>query len=68
MRISGASPWPTDCSYQTPDFRLSHNSEVEPFIAVNPRDRRNMFAGWQQDRWTWFGANGQTGAVTFRHW
>jgi hypothetical protein len=27
------------------------NSEVEPFLAVNPTNQANIVAVWQQDRW-----------------
>jgi hypothetical protein len=34
------------------------NAEVEPSLAQNPRDTRNLVAGWQQDRWSDGGAKG----------
>jgi hypothetical protein len=33
------------------------NGEVEPWVAVNPRDARNVVGVWQQDRWSDGGAN-----------
>jgi hypothetical protein len=34
------------------------NSEVEPWVAVNPTDASNIIAVWQQDRWSNGGARG----------
>ena len=34
------------------------NAEVEPWLAVNPLNARNLIAVWQQDRWSNGGANG----------
>jgi hypothetical protein len=34
------------------------NAEVEPFIAENPANTRNLVAAWQQDRWSDGGAKG----------
>jgi hypothetical protein len=49
------------------------NSEVEPWIAVNPTDgpdkdgilRDNLIAAWQQDRWSSGGAEGLVTASSF---
>lgn len=35
---------------------LYPNTEIEPWVDVNPTDRRNLVAGWQQDRWSNGGA------------
>ncbi len=48
-RISGASPFASCPS--TGQFKNYPNSEVEPYVAVNPRDPANSVAVWQQDRW-----------------
>ena len=40
------------------------NTEIEPWVAVNPRDRRNLIAGWQQDRWSDGGARGNYSAYS----
>lgn len=34
------------------------NAEVEPSVAINPRDANNLIGAWQQDRWSNGGANG----------
>jgi hypothetical protein len=48
-RISGASPFASCPSIG--QFKNYPNSEVEPYVAVNPRDPANIVAVWQQDRW-----------------
>ena len=39
-------------------------TEVEPWVALNPRNPDDMLAVWQQDRWSNFGANGLGAAYT----
>ncbi|MFO1071031.1 MAG: sialidase family protein [Geminicoccaceae bacterium] len=41
------------------------NSEIEPWVEVNPRDGANLIAGWQQDRWSDGGARGLVSAASF---
>ncbi len=41
------------------------NAEVEPWIAVNPRDLNNLVGVWQQDRWSNGGAKGLVTGVSF---
>jgi hypothetical protein len=40
------------------------NSEVEPWVDVNPRDRRHLVGTWQQDRWDNGGARGLLAGVS----
>jgi len=40
------------------------NTEVEPWLDVNPADQNNQIAAWQQDRWSNGGARGLLTAVT----
>ena len=40
------------------------NAEVEPWLAVNPLNSRNLVAVWQQDRFSNGGANGLVTAVS----
>jgi hypothetical protein len=44
---------------------LYPNSEIEPFLAVNPADHRNLLAVWQQDRWSGPGSRGNLVATSF---
>jgi BNR/Asp-box repeat len=41
------------------------NSEVEPYVAVNPTNRENLIAVWQQDRWDGAGSRGNLAGVSF---
>src|SRR5512133_4206839 len=40
------------------------NSELEPWVAVNPTDSSNIIGVYQQDRYTFGGARGLAAAVT----
>jgi hypothetical protein len=41
------------------------NSEVEPWMAVNPANPSNLLAAWQQDRWNNGGSEGLVTASSF---
>jgi hypothetical protein len=41
------------------------NAEVEPWLAVDPRDARHWIAVWQQDRWSSGSSRGLLTGVTF---
>jgi len=41
------------------------NSEVEPWVAVNPANLSNLIGVWQQDRWSNGGAHGLVAASSF---
>jgi hypothetical protein len=65
-RVSGDSPFAADCN--GPAFPVSAayvNAEVEPYVAVNPRNLDNLIAVYQQDRYPDDGANGVLAAVSF---
>jgi hypothetical protein len=56
------------CTADFPEFQpgtLYPNSEVEPFVAVNPSNERNIVAVWQQDRWSSAGSRGDVVATSF---
>ena len=60
VRTSGPSPF-AGCNVEP--FALAGepnclNAEVEPRIAVNPRNPDNIIGVWQQDRWRFGGARG----------
>ncbi len=59
---SGPSPF-AGCTVGGPGT-VYVNSEVEPFIAVNPTNASNIVAVYQQDRWSNGGAHGLVTAVT----
>lgn len=41
------------------------NSEVEPWVDVNPINSLNIVGGWQQDRWSNGGSRGLVAGVSF---
>lgn len=61
---SGLSPFAAGCDGVTSGGIAYVNSEVEPYLAVNPVDPNNMIAVWQQDRWSNGGARGLAGAYS----
>src|SRR5262245_3377955 len=69
VQISGSSPL-RDCTAddlpgQEREGSINYpDSEIEPYIDVNPRRPRNLVAGWQQDRWSDGGARGLVSAVS----
>lgn len=44
---------------------LTPNSQVEPHLAVDPKNSKHMVGVWQQDRWSDGGSRGIMAAVTF---
>src|SRR5262245_41273547 len=74
VQVSGPSPFPTgtaddgagktarDPSGQRTVFL---NSEVEPWVDVNPTNPNNIVAFWQQDRWSDGGSRGLVAGVSF---
>ncbi len=51
--ISGRTPFPKGCNVAG---ERSPGSEVEPHVAINPRNSANVVAAWQQDRFVGGGA------------
>ncbi len=58
FRASAATPFADGCDLSPPTGALFANSEVEPYIAVNPTNPANLIGVWQQDRWSDGGARG----------
>jgi hypothetical protein len=57
-RASGPSPF-SECNLLLIPGEVSTlNAEVEPWVAVNPRDPANVVGVWQQDRFTFGGSRG----------
>ena len=56
VKVSGASPFGplANCGNFPGIFNGTNfvDSEVEPWVAVNPVDPDNIVAFWQQDRWS----------------
>jgi hypothetical protein len=62
---SGPSPF-ADCTIGAANASSFNyvNSEVEPWVAINPTDPMNIVGAFQQDRWSDGGAHGLVTAVS----
>jgi hypothetical protein len=59
VRVSGTSPFAgSNCGLAGQTGGNVLNSEVEPFVDVNPANRDNIIGAWQQDRWSNGGSRG----------
>jgi hypothetical protein len=73
VQVSGNSPIAEDClgDENSPSSINTFNSEVEPWVAVDPSNPDHLVGAWQQDRWN---DGGSRGLVTARsidggeHW
>lgn len=63
VRVSGPSPY-AGCTLGGPGTNYP-NAEVEPYLAVNPANSKNLVGVWQQDRWQDGGAHGLAAGVSF---
>jgi hypothetical protein len=71
FRASGPTPFLPDCNGAPQTGTLYPNAEVEPFVAINPRNPLNLVGVWQQDRWSNGGSQGLGTAYSFdggMHW
>jgi hypothetical protein len=64
-RVSAASPFAPGCDGVPASGTLYVNSEVEPMVAINPRDPTNIVGVWQQDRWSDGGTPGNLAGASF---
>jgi hypothetical protein len=67
VQVSGVSPF-AGCTADNIASQSGVNylhSEVEPWLDVNPANESNLFASWQQDRWSNGGSRGLVGAASF---
>lgn len=62
--VSQASTFAPGCS-PAGGSPLFTNAEVEPFVAINPRDANHLVGVWQQDRWADGSAAGNMTGVSF---
>ena len=64
--VSGASPF-AGCTVGSagPSSVVYPNTEVEPFVAVNPTNLNNIIGNFQQDRWNDGGARALVAARSF---
>jgi hypothetical protein len=66
VQVSGTSPF-TGCTADDvagQSGQVFPDSEVEPWIDVNPTDEDNLVGMWQQDRWSNGGARGHVLGVS----
>jgi hypothetical protein len=64
VQASAASPF-ASCTSDGGQAGTSYpNTEVEPWIAVNPTNPNNIVGAWQQDRWSDGGARGLVAGVS----
>jgi hypothetical protein len=69
VQITGPSPF-GDCTADDVEGQVADGStvypetEIEPYIDVNPTDPSNLVAVWQQDRWNDGGARGLVSAFS----
>jgi hypothetical protein len=69
ITASGASPFAGCADGGDPDANPAPinyvNTEVEPFVAVNPTNLNNIIGAYQQDRWSDGGAHGLVASRSF---
>ena len=65
VQVSGASPFSGSCGLEAAGGTVFIDSEVEPYVAVNPANELNLIAVWQQDRWSNGGARGNVAGASF---
>ena len=58
VQVSGASPFAANCGLAGQTGTNYPNSEVEPWVDVNPANEDNLIGAWQQDRWSNGGSRG----------
>ena len=59
VRVSSTSPFGQFCDGTLSTVALYPGAEVEPQLAINPRNPNNLVGVWQQDRW----GNGSARAI-----
>ncbi|MDQ3987053.1 MAG: glycoside hydrolase [Actinomycetota bacterium] len=65
VQVSSVTPFASNCGTAGQEGTLYLNSEVEPWVDVNPADSDNIVGSWQQDRWSNGGARGLVAGVSF---
>jgi len=63
-RASAPTTFGAHCNGAQQTGTLYRNAEVEPQVAVDPRDQAHLVGVWQQDRWSNGGANGLLAGVS----
>src|SRR5256885_12021137 len=63
--VSGPSPYANCTAGIGPGAAVYTNAEVEPSVAVNPANPKNLIGAWQQDRWNDGGSHGLVAGYSF---
>ncbi|MEU6662020.1 sialidase family protein [Streptomyces sp. NPDC046821] len=63
-QVSSRSPFAAGCNGAEQSGTVFRNSEIEPYVSVNPKDPDNLIAVYMQDRWSNGGANGLLTSVS----
>ncbi len=66
VQITGPSPFEHCTADNVPGQTGTNylNTEIEPWVEVNPADRLNLIAVWQQDRWSNGGSRGNIAGIS----
>src|SRR5438046_156701 len=63
--VSGPSPF-ANCTLGSGPGAINYaNAEVEPYVAINPANSKNVIGVWQQDRWNDGGSHGLVAGYSF---
>ncbi len=65
LRATGDTLVAAGCGLAAAGSTLYVNAEVEPFVAINPLNSRNLVGIWQQDRYSNGGARALVSATSF---
>lgn len=67
VQASGDSPFDDNCGNfpGTPAGTVYLDTEIEPWVEVNPTNPNNVVATWQQDRWSNGGSRGSVVGASF---
>ncbi|HJU25025.1 MAG TPA: sialidase family protein [Casimicrobiaceae bacterium] len=65
VRATGLSPFAPGCDLAPVTGTAFVGAEVEPLIAIDPRDPAHLIGVWQQDRWSDGGARGNRTGYSF---
>ncbi|MBW1758500.1 MAG: exo-alpha-sialidase [Deltaproteobacteria bacterium] len=65
VTVSKGSPYAECSADANPEATFFPDSEVEPWLVVNPANRDHMAAAWQQDRYLDGGCRGNVASVSF---
>ena len=65
VRVTGLSPFAAGCDRTAATGVVYPGAEVEPYVAIDPRDASHLIGVWQQDRWSDGGARGLRTGYSF---